>query len=267
MSERTPITAPAAPAAVGPYSQAIRHGDLIFCSGALPLDPASGELVDGTLAAEAEQCLRNIAAVCEAAGHGASLGPANDRLHHRPRGLRRDQRCLRDVFPERAACPRRGRGRGAADGRAGRDRRDRGGRLNARCVLVEPEPGRARRGARRLRRHGQDHARVQLRGALAQMWRHDRDQGGEPAANRLLQAARGAGETARARSVQLRGRRRRQRRKPCAGARLCRPGPRHPLHGVHAQGCAGLQGGRGRGFRGERAARGRVGRRVRRRRP
>ena len=39
MSERTPITAPAAPAAVGPYSQAIRHGDLIFCSGALPLDP------------------------------------------------------------------------------------------------------------------------------------------------------------------------------------------------------------------------------------
>jgi reactive intermediate/imine deaminase len=68
MSERTPITAPAAPAAVGPYSQAIRHGDLIFCSGALPLDPASGELVDGALAAEAEQCLRNIAAVCDAAG-------------------------------------------------------------------------------------------------------------------------------------------------------------------------------------------------------
>jgi 2-iminobutanoate/2-iminopropanoate deaminase len=49
MSERTPITAPAAPAAVGPYSQAIRHGDLIFCAGALPLDPGSGELVDGSL--------------------------------------------------------------------------------------------------------------------------------------------------------------------------------------------------------------------------
>jgi 2-iminobutanoate/2-iminopropanoate deaminase len=44
MSERTPITAPAAPAAVGPYSQAIRHGDLIFCSGALPLDPAGTDL-------------------------------------------------------------------------------------------------------------------------------------------------------------------------------------------------------------------------------
>jgi 2-iminobutanoate/2-iminopropanoate deaminase len=68
MNERTPITAPAAPPAVGPYSQAIRHGDLVFCSGALPLDPESGELVDDSIAAEAEQCLRNIAAVCEAAG-------------------------------------------------------------------------------------------------------------------------------------------------------------------------------------------------------
>jgi 2-iminobutanoate/2-iminopropanoate deaminase len=68
MSERTPITAPDAPAAVGAYSQAIRHGDLIFCSGALPLDPESGQLVQGPLAAEAEQCLRNLAAVCAAAG-------------------------------------------------------------------------------------------------------------------------------------------------------------------------------------------------------
>ncbi len=68
MNERTPINAPGAPAAVGPYSQAIRHGDLVFCSGALPLDPASGELVDDSLVAEAEQCLRNLAAVCEAAG-------------------------------------------------------------------------------------------------------------------------------------------------------------------------------------------------------
>jgi 2-iminobutanoate/2-iminopropanoate deaminase len=74
MSERTTITAPAAPAAVGPYSQAIRHGDLIFCSGALPLDPRSGQLVEGTLAAEAEQCLHNLAAVCEAAA--SELGQA-----------------------------------------------------------------------------------------------------------------------------------------------------------------------------------------------
>lgn len=68
MTQRTPITAPNAPAAVGPYSQAVRHGDLIYCSGALPLDPGSGDLVDSSLAAETEQCLRNLAAVCEAAG-------------------------------------------------------------------------------------------------------------------------------------------------------------------------------------------------------
>ena len=54
--------------AVGPYSQAIRHGDLVFCSGALPWTRASGELVHDSLAAEAERCLRNLAAVCEAAG-------------------------------------------------------------------------------------------------------------------------------------------------------------------------------------------------------
>jgi 2-iminobutanoate/2-iminopropanoate deaminase len=74
MNERTPINAPGAPAAVGPYSQAIQYGDLVFCSGALPLDPSSGELVDDSLAAEAEQCLRNLAAVCEAAG--TELGQA-----------------------------------------------------------------------------------------------------------------------------------------------------------------------------------------------
>jgi 2-iminobutanoate/2-iminopropanoate deaminase len=68
MNRRTPITAPDAPFAVGPYSHAVRHGDLIFCSGALPLDPGSGQLVDGSLAAETEQCLRNLAAVCAAAG-------------------------------------------------------------------------------------------------------------------------------------------------------------------------------------------------------
>jgi 2-iminobutanoate/2-iminopropanoate deaminase len=74
MNERTPINAPGAPAAVGPYSQAIQYGDLVFCSGALPLDPTSGELVDDSLAAEAEQCLRNLSAVCEAAG--TALGQA-----------------------------------------------------------------------------------------------------------------------------------------------------------------------------------------------
>jgi 2-iminobutanoate/2-iminopropanoate deaminase len=68
------IDAPAAPAAIGPYSHAVRAGDLLFCSGQIPLDPRSGELVGESAAEQARQCLRNLAAVCEAAG--ASLRDA-----------------------------------------------------------------------------------------------------------------------------------------------------------------------------------------------
>ena len=67
-TDRTPITADDAPAAVGPYSHAVRSGDLLFCSGQIPLDPASGELVGGTPAEQATQCLRNLECVCAAAG-------------------------------------------------------------------------------------------------------------------------------------------------------------------------------------------------------
>jgi 2-iminobutanoate/2-iminopropanoate deaminase len=59
-----------APAAVGPYSQAIAAGDLVFCSGQIGLDPTTGELVDGGVEAEAERALRNLAAVLDAAGLG-----------------------------------------------------------------------------------------------------------------------------------------------------------------------------------------------------
>jgi 2-iminobutanoate/2-iminopropanoate deaminase len=68
MSERTVIFAPDAPAAVGPYSHAVRYGSLLYCSGSLPLDPGTGELLDSTIGAEAELCLSNLAAVCRAAG-------------------------------------------------------------------------------------------------------------------------------------------------------------------------------------------------------
>lgn len=57
-----------APAAIGPYSQAIRLGDLLFCSGQVALDPSSGELVGTTAAEQAEQALTNLAAVLEAGG-------------------------------------------------------------------------------------------------------------------------------------------------------------------------------------------------------
>ena len=68
MSTRNHIQTDQAPAAIGPYSQAIVHGDVLYCSGAIPLDPA-GELVGGEDPAEqARQCLRNLQAIAAAAG-------------------------------------------------------------------------------------------------------------------------------------------------------------------------------------------------------
>jgi 2-iminobutanoate/2-iminopropanoate deaminase len=64
---RQAISTTTAPAAVGPYSQAIVSGDLIFCSGQLGIDPVTGELADG-VEAQAERALRNLAAVLDAAG-------------------------------------------------------------------------------------------------------------------------------------------------------------------------------------------------------
>lgn len=64
------ISTDAAPAAIGPYSQAVQAGGLLFCSGQIPLDPATGELVQGDVAVQAGQVMLNIAAVLEAAGTG-----------------------------------------------------------------------------------------------------------------------------------------------------------------------------------------------------
>ena len=71
---REPVTAPNAPAAIGPYVHAVRAGNLLFCSGQIPLDARTGEIVGVTPAEQAGRCLENLAAVCEAAG--ASLGDA-----------------------------------------------------------------------------------------------------------------------------------------------------------------------------------------------
>ena len=65
---RQTVTAPDAPAAIGPYVHAVRAAGLLFCSGQIPLDPATGELVPGTPADQARQCLHNLGAVCRAAG-------------------------------------------------------------------------------------------------------------------------------------------------------------------------------------------------------
>jgi reactive intermediate/imine deaminase len=59
-----------APAAIGPYSQAVRHGDIVFLSGQIPLDPATMQLVTGDISEQVHRVFRNLRAVCEAAGGG-----------------------------------------------------------------------------------------------------------------------------------------------------------------------------------------------------
>ena len=67
---RQAIAAPGAPKAIGPYSPAIRAGNVLFLSGQVAIDPASGALVDGGIVAQTEQVMRNIGALLEAAGAG-----------------------------------------------------------------------------------------------------------------------------------------------------------------------------------------------------
>jgi len=62
------ISSPRAPAAIGPYSQAVRAGNLIFVSGQIPIDPATGQLVEGDTGVQTEQVLKNLASILEAAG-------------------------------------------------------------------------------------------------------------------------------------------------------------------------------------------------------
>lgn len=65
---RTPIATAAAPAAIGPYSQAIRTGDTVYLSGQIPLDPGSMTLVSEDFSTQTRQVFENLKAVCEAAG-------------------------------------------------------------------------------------------------------------------------------------------------------------------------------------------------------
>jgi 2-iminobutanoate/2-iminopropanoate deaminase len=69
MTERAQVQTDAAPTAIGPYSQAIRAGGLVFTAGQVGAEPSTGVLLDG-VAAQADQALRNLAAVLEAAGTG-----------------------------------------------------------------------------------------------------------------------------------------------------------------------------------------------------
>lgn len=65
---KTVVLSKNAPAPVGQYSQAVRSGELLFCSGQIPLDPVSGEMVEGGIEAQTERVLENLGAVLAAAG-------------------------------------------------------------------------------------------------------------------------------------------------------------------------------------------------------
>ncbi len=66
--DRQVISTSSAPAAIGPYSQAVRAGGVVYLSGQIALDPASGQLVEGGIEAQAHRAFQNLNAVCEAAG-------------------------------------------------------------------------------------------------------------------------------------------------------------------------------------------------------
>lgn len=72
MADLRTIQTDQAPAAIGPYSQAIVAGGMVFTAGQIPLNPSTGEMADGGIEAQTEQVMRNLSAVLEAAG--ASLG-------------------------------------------------------------------------------------------------------------------------------------------------------------------------------------------------
>jgi 2-iminobutanoate/2-iminopropanoate deaminase len=65
---RRPVETDGAPAPIGPYSQAVEAGGVLYCSGQVPLDPATGELVEGGISEQARRCLESLDAVCRAAG-------------------------------------------------------------------------------------------------------------------------------------------------------------------------------------------------------
>ena len=109
-----------APEAIGPYSQAIVHGGLLFTSGQIAINPASGQVEADTIEGQTEQVMQNLAALLEEAG--ASL--QRDQNHLFPQrygGFRRVQRHLRRLFCQQARPLLRG-GQTAAQKRAGGSR-------------------------------------------------------------------------------------------------------------------------------------------------
>ena len=78
--KREAVRTAGAPAAIGPYSQAVRAGGFLFCSGQIPLDPSTGKMVDGGIEAQAERVLKNLEAVLTAGGATLRVGREDHRL-------------------------------------------------------------------------------------------------------------------------------------------------------------------------------------------
>ena len=114
-----------APKAIGPYSQGIVVGGLVFTAGQIALDPATGEMVAGGIAEQTARALENLRAVLEAAGSEHGAGGEDDGVPHRHGGLRGDERGLRAGVRRAPAGAVHRRGGGAAARSPGRDRGDR----------------------------------------------------------------------------------------------------------------------------------------------
>ena len=127
MALRQSVSTDQAPEAIGPYSQGIRSGSLLFCSGQIPLDPSSGELVKDDIEGQTRRCLENLAAVCEAAG-GSLADAVRCTVYLTDMGdFARVNEVYGSFFEGRRAAGARGDRRGGApEGRRHRDRRDRG---------------------------------------------------------------------------------------------------------------------------------------------
>lgn len=106
MNNRAVITTPDAPAAIGPYSQAIKVGNTVWLSGQIPLDPGTMELVGGDITAQATQVFQNLAAVAQAAGgsldHAVKINISLTDLAHFAAVNEVMARFLTEPYPARA---------------------------------------------------------------------------------------------------------------------------------------------------------------------
>ncbi len=106
MSARSIVRSADAPAAIGPYSQAVRVGDVVYLSGQIALDPASGAMVDGGIEAQVEQVFRNLRAVATAAGgslaHCVKLTLFLSDLSHFPKVNEAMQKWFEAPYPARS---------------------------------------------------------------------------------------------------------------------------------------------------------------------